>query len=93
MEISDKFSVLRDGKYLGTFRGDELDNDVLISLMVGRKIEYTIYPKHNCESAGKVLEVKHFTKAGNFKDITFYLNRGEILGITGLVGVLVVLRS
>ncbi len=86
MEISDKFSVLRDGKYLGTFSGDELDNDVLISLMVGRKIEYTIYPKHNCESAGKVLEVKHFTKAGNFKDITFYLNRGEILGSTGLVG-------
>lgn len=86
MEISDKFSVLRDGKYLGTFNSDELDNDVLISLMVGRKIEYTIYPKRDCKNAGKMLEVKHFNKAGNFKDISFYLNKGEILGVTGLVG-------
>lgn len=86
MAISDRFSVLRDGKYLGTFGGDELDNDVLISLMVGRKIEYTIYPKHNCAAAGKVLELTDFNKAGNFKDIAFHLNKGEILGITGLVG-------
>ena len=82
--ISDRFSVLRDGKYLGTFGEDELDDDRLISLMVGRKIEYTVYPKRKCDD--KVLEVRDFNKIGNFKDISFVVNRGEILGITGLVG-------
>jgi len=86
MAISDRFTVLRDGKYLGTFNGDELDNDILISLMVGRKIEYTIYPKRDCRGAGKVLELKDFNKSGNFKDVSFHLYKGEILGITGLVG-------
>ena len=82
--VSDRFSVLRDGKYLGTFGEDELDDDRLIALMVGRKIEYTIYPKRKCE--GKVLEVRDFNKVGNFKDVSFFVGRGEILGITGLVG-------
>jgi ABC-type sugar transport system ATPase subunit len=83
--ISDRFSVLRDGKYLGTFGEDELDDDRLISLMVGRKIEYTIYPKR-APLTDKVLEVRDFNKAGNFKNVSFHVNRGEILGITGLVG-------
>ena len=52
--------------------------------MVGRKIEYTVYPKRTCTD--KVLEVRNFNKIGNFKDISFVVNRGEILGITGLVG-------
>ncbi len=82
--VSDCFSILRDGKYLGTFGEEELDDDRLISLMVGRKIEHTIYPKR--KSSDKVLEVKDFNKAGNFKNISFHVNRGEILGITGLVG-------
>jgi ABC-type sugar transport system ATPase subunit len=82
--ISDRFTVLRDGKCLGTFGEDELDDDHLIALMVGRKIEYTIYPKRKC--MGKVMEVRNFSKAGNFRNISFHLAAGEILGITGLVG-------
>lgn len=82
--ISDRFSVLRDGKYIGTFGENELDDDRLISLMVGRKIEYTVFPKRQCPDP--VLEVRDFSKAGNFKDISFTVHRGEILGITGLVG-------
>ncbi|MGE4465150.1 sugar ABC transporter ATP-binding protein [Sphaerochaeta sp.] len=82
--ISDRFSILRDGKYLGTFGEDELDDDRLISLMVGRKIEYKIYEKRTLHDP--IFEVRNLSKAGNFKDISFTLNRGEILGITGLVG-------
>jgi ABC-type sugar transport system ATPase subunit len=82
--ISDRFTVFRDGKCMGTFNEDELDNDRLISLMVGRKIEYKIFAKNKKDDV--IMEVKGLTKAGQFKDITFNLNRGEILGITGLVG-------
>jgi ABC-type sugar transport system ATPase subunit len=82
--ISDRFTVFRDGKCMGTFEKEEMDNDKLISLMVGRKIEYKIFDKNRCDNV--IMEVKNFTRAGQFKNINFKLCRGEILGITGLVG-------
>jgi ABC-type sugar transport system ATPase subunit len=82
--ISDRFTVFRDGKCMGTFNEEELDDDRLISLMVGRKIEYKIFEKNKRDDT--ILEVKNLSKAGQFKNINFKLNRGEILGITGLVG-------
>jgi ABC-type sugar transport system ATPase subunit len=82
--ISDRFTVFRDGKCMGTFNREELDDEKLISLMVGRKIEYKIFDKIRRDDT--ILEVKNLSKAGQFKDISFTLNRGEILGITGLVG-------
>lgn len=82
--ISDRFSILRDGKYIGTFSEDELDDDRLISLMVGRKIEYTVFKKRKIDDV--IFEAKHLSKEGNFKDISFSLSRGEIVGLTGLVG-------
>lgn len=82
--ISDRFTVLRDGKYLGTFDEESLDDDRLISLMVGRKIEYTIFPKR--KRAEPVLEVKDISRTGCFQNISFELREGEILGLTGLVG-------
>jgi ABC-type sugar transport system ATPase subunit len=82
--VSDRFTVFRDGKCMGTFNEDELDNERLISLMVGRKIEYKIFEKNRRDDM--VMEVKNLSRAGQFRDISFKLNRGEILGITGLVG-------
>ncbi|MDR1618741.1 MAG: sugar ABC transporter ATP-binding protein [Treponema sp.] len=82
--ISDRFTVFRDGKCMGTFDEEELDDDRLISLMVGRKIEYRIYEKNRRDDV--ILEVKSLSRTGQFKDISFKLNRGEVLGITGLVG-------
>ena len=82
--ISDRFTVFRDGKCMGTFAEEELDDDRLISLMVGRKIEYKIFGKNKRDDP--IMEVKNLSKAGQFRDISFTLNRGEILGVTGLVG-------
>lgn len=83
-EVSSIFTVIRDGQYIGTYPREEMDNDKLISLMVGRKVEFT---HQGAQSIGKtLLEVKNLTKEGNFKDISFELHAGEILGITGLVG-------
>jgi ABC-type sugar transport system ATPase subunit len=82
--VSDRFTVFRDGRCMGTFDEDELDDDRLISLMVGRKIEYKIFEKNRRNDV--IMEVKNISRAGQFRDISFKLNRGEILGITGLVG-------
>ncbi len=82
--VSDRFTILRDGKYIGTFSDNELDDDRLISLMVGRNIEYIVYPKRKCTET--ILEVEGLNKRGYFRDISFSLYKGEVLGITGLVG-------
>lgn len=83
-EVSDRISVLRDGKYVGTYVKNDITEEELISHMVGRKVKYKKYPKR--KSNKKMLEVKNISKKNNFKDISFDVNKGEILGITGLVG-------
>jgi ABC-type sugar transport system ATPase subunit len=82
--VSDRFTVFRDGKCMGTFEKEELNDEKLISLMVGRNIIYKIFDKNKRDDA--ILEVKNLSKAGQFKDVSFRLSRGEILGLTGLVG-------
>jgi len=83
-EISSIFTVIRDGQYIGTYPLKEMNNDKLISLMVGRKVEFVRQAARNIGET--ILEVKDLSKAGCFKDVSFSLHRGEILGITGLVG-------
>ena len=88
--IAENITVLRDGKKVGVFKMGELDNDSLAFHMTGKKITYTKLssdfvkrknlPKH------PLLEVKKLSKRGNFKDVSFSLHKGEILGITGLLG-------
>jgi methyl-galactoside transport system ATP-binding protein len=78
---------MRDGRGIGTYPARELTGDKLISLMVGRDITNRFPP---VESAiGDVcLEVRDLTAANprSFKNISFELHQGEILGIGGLVG-------
>ncbi|MDD3791358.1 MAG: sugar ABC transporter ATP-binding protein [Sphaerochaetaceae bacterium] len=83
-KVSDRLSILRDGRYIGTFNSPEIGESEVIALMVGRQINYTIYPKRRLETP--LLEVRSFSKQGNYKDINFTLHQGEVLGITGLVG-------
>ncbi|BBU37965.1 MULTISPECIES: sugar ABC transporter ATP-binding protein [Aeribacillus] len=83
--VSDRFTVLRDGKYVGTYHANELTEEKLITLMVGRKILYE-KNKEKAASGKTLLEVRNLAKEGNFKDISFELREGEVLGITGLVG-------
>jgi rhamnose transport system ATP-binding protein len=82
--IADRFTVMRDGKYIGTYKKEELNEDKLVSLMVGRKVEVV---KHEESKRGKkILEVEGLSLKGNYEDISFALHEGEILGLTGLVG-------
>lgn len=84
--ISDKCTVLRDGKIIDTKAVKDTSHSEVISMMVGRPVEMN-YPKRKV-SPGKevVLEVKDVACAGFVQDISFTLHRGEILGIAGLVG-------
>jgi len=86
-EIAENVTVLRDGEKVGQFKASELDNDSLVFHMTGQKISYTPYIYRRSEgSRPPALEVRGLTKAGQFEDINFRLEAGEILGMTGLVG-------
>ena len=84
-EIADQLTVLRDGKYIGTRNVAQTDKSTLISLMVGRELGEE-YPKIEVPIGEPVLEVSGLSNKKGLKDISFYLKRGEILGIAGLVG-------
>lgn len=85
MEICDTVTVLKDGELVDTLSIEGLSQDRLVSLMVGRKIE-DIYDIEHQSPGEKILEVDNLSLKGKFKNITFHLRRGEILGLFGLVG-------
>lgn len=84
-EISDGITVLRDGKKVGDFSSKDLNPKSLSYYMTGKEIGYTRYKKVNNDN-DKILEVKNLSKKGMFKDINFTVNKGDILGIIGLLG-------
>lgn len=83
--LSDRFTVLRDGQYIATLDAKKTTESQLVSLMVGREINIINYSDGEV-SDEVVLKVQGLSKKGNYKDINFDLRKGEVLGITGLVG-------
>ncbi|MEA4826917.1 MAG: sugar ABC transporter ATP-binding protein, partial [Clostridium sp.] len=85
-QIADRVSVLRDGKWIGTESIDKVTEDSIIHMMVGRELKDT-FPKRVCFEGDKevILEVKNLRNS-KVKGVSFKLYRGEILGISGLVG-------
>lgn len=83
--VCDYASVLRDGRHIGTHRVKDLTQPEIIRMMVGRSME-DIYPAINPCTDEVVLEVKKLNCKGKFSDISFAVHKGEILGISGMVG-------
>jgi methyl-galactoside transport system ATP-binding protein len=85
--ISDDITIMRDGTYIGTWRAAEMSTEDIITKMVGRELTQ-IYPDHDHEIGDVVLEAEHVTSIlpKSFKDCTFNVRKGEILGFGGLVG-------
>ncbi len=88
--ICDRVTVLRDGKYIDSKGIDEIDNDELVRLMVGRKLT-DMFEKSAPKSADydeneELLSVEGLTREKEFRDVSLHVNRGEILGIYGLMG-------
>ena len=82
--IGDHVTVLRDGKSVGTSVVKEINEDRLISMMVGRSVENQ-YPKEFIELGEEVLRVESITNK-KVKNCSFSLRKGEVLGFGGLVG-------
>ncbi|MBO4818691.1 MAG: sugar ABC transporter ATP-binding protein [Firmicutes bacterium] len=87
LKISDEVTIMRDGKYIGTWDAKGLTNDFIITKMVGRELS-NLYPQRNNKPGETVFEVKDFTSINpkSFRDVTFGVKEGEILGVAGLVG-------
>ena len=83
-ELTDRCSVLRDGKYIATVNTKETTRKELIQYMVGREVSET-YPPRKVAIGEEVLRVEHLTGNG-VSDVSFTLHKGEILGFGGLVG-------
>lgn len=88
LSISDFVTVMRDGKFIDCKPASELSKDEIIRLMVGRKIDATSLKTDEYIKDEVMLEVKNLS--GKYKptvtDISFTLQKGEILGVAGLVG-------
>ena len=83
--VGDTVSVLRDGEHIATRDIGELDEAKIISLMVGREIGDYFVKGPKPENAEPVLEVRSLT-GDAFRDVSFTLHRGEVLGFAGLIG-------
>lgn len=86
-QICDVITILRDGKLIRRINTHEeqLTLDDVITLMVGRSLDEK-YPKKFFEKGEEIFRVENLSCEGKFKDVSFSLHRGEVLGICGLVG-------
>jgi rhamnose transport system ATP-binding protein len=83
--ISQRITVMRDGRVVGSGPIVEWTTEEVIRKMVGRSLD-ALYPKEKVEPGEVVLRVRNLRRAGVFKDISFEVRRGEIVGLAGLVG-------
>lgn len=84
-QISDRITVLRDGRYIGTRDTNATSMDELVQMMVGREIKER-FPKVETEIGEERLRVEGLTQEGKLYDINLSVRAGEILGIAGLMG-------
>ena len=85
LEVSDRVTVLRDGVCVGTFSAADMDSKRLAFLMTGKQFHYDLKPLETAY-APTVLAASGLTRRGDYENVSFELRRGEILGITGLLG-------
>ncbi|MEX2287258.1 MAG: sugar ABC transporter ATP-binding protein [Planctomycetaceae bacterium] len=84
--ITDRVAVLRDGQLVAVHQTGSVTADRLVHDMVGRPLEQ-VYPRSRGNVPGQLLlEVENVSRAGMFRDVSFGVRAGEIVGLAGLVG-------
>ena len=83
--IADRVTTVRDGAYVGTRAMADVTTEDLIRMMVGRALG-ELFPKQAVEAGEVLLEVVGLGVEGSFANVSFELRRGEILGMSGLIG-------
>jgi ABC-type sugar transport system ATPase subunit len=83
--LADKVTILRDGRCVRTANTSEISRDDLISDMIGQ--QWTgVFPPRNADLGPVLMEVRGLSARNIFRDVSFTLRAGEVLGITGLAG-------
>ncbi len=86
-QIVDRVSILRDGRYIGTYKVADITREQLIKSMVGRDVAaFAVRQHQGLVQAETVLEVRNLAREGVFSPVSFQLHKGELLGFAGLVG-------
>lgn len=88
-DIADTITVMRDGYIVGNFPAESLDSSKLAFHMTGREVAHQPYrrvPRDDDATAPPVLEVKDLTRKGHYRNVDFAIRKGDILGLTGLLG-------
>lgn len=83
--ISDRITVLRDGDLVDTWNAADVSREAVVNAMIGREMT-ELYPAKASSVGDVLLSVDGLTRVGSFKDVSFILRKGEILGFSGLVG-------
>lgn len=84
-EVGDRVTILRDGRNVGTYDIAGLPFDTMIEHMIGGQIKKQ-YPDLPTPSAEEALRVEHLTRKGVLEDVSLTVHKGEIVGVTGLMG-------
>jgi ribose transport system ATP-binding protein len=86
IEISDRITVLKDGKVKKTFEKNNVNENLLVQTMVGEKIKNGNKANNVFKKNENYLEITNLSYLNTFKDINISLKKGEILGLSGLLG-------
>lgn len=85
IEICDRYTVMRDGNVISTGDVCSVNENVLASFMVGKDLSNNhVYTQR--ETGNEILSVKKLSRDREFKEIDFHINKGEVVGFTGLLG-------
>ena len=85
IDVAERVTVIRDGKLVGVYPTEGMTQVRLGELMTGTALEYAVTARDR-SAAAPVLEVEGLTRHGEFEDVTLTIRKGEVLGLTGLIG-------
>jgi ABC-type sugar transport system ATPase subunit/branched-subunit amino acid ABC-type transport system permease component len=88
LEVADRMSILKDGRYVGTFATGEVTIETIQSRMVGRELSASLYPQRQAAAVAPVplLRLDGVAAEPDCGPVSLTLNRGEVLGVGGLKG-------
>lgn len=84
-ELCSRVTIMKDGCLVGHYSMDELDEHGLVELMLSRSMS-NFYPERHSNVGDVILQVKNLKCQNRVKDVSFELHKGEVLGLTGLLG-------
>ncbi|WP_238366744.1 sugar ABC transporter ATP-binding protein [Mesobacterium pallidum] len=85
-EISDRATVLRNGRVVGTRLLSEVSQKDVVTLMLGRQLEAQVHERKAASAGAKLIEIDGLGKRGMLEPLSLALREGEVVGLAGLLG-------